>query len=219
MDIIINMEQGEDVRGGRIATVERTLEPARRCAKAAAGSDSPIAPGTVSSELAGHLLPHLESDLRLAGAVPGSRGKSLGGELASQRVELGRLVEELDRDLEYAVHRPRQTGPRRRATQTLEAIVRLLEHHLVTEHELWAALDSAGTSEETLSTLSREAEATERRAERSLRFVWHPPVEPTEAQSLWWTSPKTRRVVVLDAAGVSGVHDTSMAGPAGKEAT
>lgn len=212
--MIIIMNNSEELHTGRTGTVVRTLELAQECARAsAAGGILPTALETVSSELAHRLLPHLESDARLASAIPGARGASLRTELTGQRRDLGRLVEDLDRILLDAFHRPR-----RRVARTLEAVVALLERHLLTERELWADLDAAGTSEQALSTLSREAEATERLAERSLRFVWHPPVAPTEAKALWWTSPSTRQVVVLDAAGASGVRDGAPGRDGGTEA-
>lgn len=200
---MINKEGMTAFRSGRISGVARTLERARECAGALARGAAPGAPAEeVSFELAHRLLPHLESDARLATAIPGDRGASLHTELTGERRELGRLVEVLDGVLVDAVRR----SPRRLA-RTLEAVVALLERHLLTERELWAALDGAGTSEELLTEMSREAEATERLAERSLRFVWHPPVAPTAAKALWWTSPGTRRVVVLDGTGASGLRD------------
>lgn len=203
--MIITMITGEDrerFQAGRTATVARVLDLARQCAREVAAGDAVrTAPDLVSSELAHHLLPHLESDAGLASVIPGPDGASLVTDLTGQRRELGQLVEELDRVLIDAIH-----PPRRRAARPLGAVVRLLEQHLVTERELWGALARAGVPEETLSTLSRDAEATERLAERSLRFVWHPPVAPTAAKALWWTSPATRRVVVLDAAGASGLR-------------
>lgn len=214
MDIMDTMEERNGFQAARTATVVRALDLARRCTGAPAGRGGPSgAADALSSELAHHLLPHLESDARLATAIPGAQGTALATELAGQREELGSLIEALDRVLLDAVRPPRAPVLRR----TLEAAVRLLERHLVTEGQLWEAL--AGTaSEQTLSTLSREAEATERGAQRALRFVWHPPASPTEAKALWWTSPKTRRVFVLDAAGASGLRDATGPGPAVKEA-
>lgn len=212
--MIIIMNNSEDLHPGPTGTVVRTLELARECARATtAGGIPPTALETVSSELAHRLLPHLESDARLSSAIPGTQGASLRTELAGQRRDLGRLVEDMDRMLVDGVRRPR-----RGLARTLEAVVALLERHLLTERELWAALDAAGTSEQTLSTLSRDAEATEALAERSLRFVWHPPVAPTAAKALWWTSPSTRRVVVLDAAGASGVREGAAGRDGGVEA-
>lgn len=206
--MINSQEHMQERMAGRTATVIRALELARACLRApAAGGVSAASPDTVSSELAHHLLPHLESDARLASAAPGTQGLSLHAELTGQRRELGQLVEELDRVLVDAVHRPR-----RGAARTLEAVVGLLERHLATERELWAALGCAGAPAEALSELSQDAEATERMAERSLRFVWHPPVASTAAKALWWTSPSTRRVVVLDAAGAAGIREAARGG-------
>lgn len=201
--MIIMMDTRESLQADRSATVTRILELARACAGAlAAGAVPRTPPDEVSRELAHRLLPHLESDARLAAAIHGEGGGPLHTRLAGERRDLGRLVEELDGLLVDAVRRQ----PRRLA-RTLAAVVALLERHLLTERELWAALDGAGTSDELLTALSREAEATERLAESSLRFVWHPPVAPTAAKALWWTSPSTRRVVVLDGVGDSGLRD------------
>lgn len=212
--MIITMIIGEDKEtfaARRTATVVRALELARECTRGPAADGLPGgAAGTLSSELAHRLLPHLESDARLASAVPGAQGTSLRTELSDQRRELGQLVEELDRVLVDALR-----TPNRRAGRAVEAVIRLLDRHLVTERELWTALTDAGVGEEALSTLAHDAEATERLGERSLRFVWHPPVAPTAARALWWTSPGTRRVLVLDAADASGVREQPA--DAGKE--
>lgn len=197
---MITIDDRKAFQEDRAATVERTLELARECLRAPGAGT--VTPDLVSAALVHHLLPHLESDARLATAIPGLQGASLGTQLTGQRRELGSLVEGLDRVLTDAV-RP----SRRRLERALKSVIELLQRHVVTERELWAGLTAPGPSKETLSTLVREVELAERRAERSLRFVWQPPVSPTAAKALWWTSPSTWRVVVLDAKAAAGVRD------------
>jgi len=153
----------------------------------------------VSGELAGRVLPHLEADLRLATAVRGAEQRRLVAELSEQRQELGRLVEELDRLLLAAGARPRAATPRRGVGRTLDAAARLLDRHLATDRELWACLDAEPDTRDRGALLEAEAEASERLAARSLRFVWHPPVAPTEATAQR-RNPKASRVVILGAA-------------------
>jgi hypothetical protein len=143
------------------------------------------------------VLPHLESDLRLAGAIAGAERAPLTAALGAQRHELGALIEELDGHLLDAGARPSATAPRRGAVRTLGAVARLLDRHLVTETELWSGLGAGPDTDPSLSTLIEEAEAGESVAARSLRYVWHPPLAPTESIVLR-RNPRAWLVVTLD---------------------
>ncbi|MBO0702233.1 MAG: hypothetical protein J2P38_04820 [Candidatus Dormibacteraeota bacterium] len=214
---MLNAEASERFRSGRRATAARALELANGCARALAGGRvPPTAAGVLSALLAQQLLPQLESDVRLATGVAGGERETLAAELTESRQALGRLVEELDRAVLASDGRdPRSPAPRRRMARTLAGVGRLLERYLATDDRLWKAL-AAGCSDEDISALVEEAEATGRRAAGALRFVWHPPVPETDAKALWWTSPKTRRVFVVDAAGAAALDGLTGGGSAGR---
>jgi hypothetical protein len=166
----------------------------------------------VSGELANRVLPHLEADVRLAEAIAEPQRGRLITELNEQRRELGRLVEELDRLLFDVAARPRASAPRRRAAGNLDQVARLLDRHLAGDRELQMSFEAAPDGDRRWAGLVEEAEAGERVAARSLRFVWHPPVAPTEAKALR-KNPNATRVVILDA------EDASAARAAGTTAT
>jgi hypothetical protein len=194
----------------------RAAERARGCAAAVSvGTASPLAPESVSEELANHVLPHLEADLRLSAAVQGTERGRLVAELSEQRQELGLLVEELDRLLLDRAARPHATGPRRRVAQTLRGVACLLDRHLATEQELWVSLDAEPDGDRRRALLAQEAELGERLAAGTLRFVWHPPVAPTEATALR-RNPKASRVVILDAADASSARSDGVVGHQGR---
>lgn len=202
-------DTGMDLRGSMLV---RTAARARECAVALSGAvATQVAPESVSGELANQVLPHLEADLRLSAVIPGPERDWLVAGLRQQRRELGQLVEELDRLLLAAAARPRAGAHRRRAARVLEAAARVLDRHLATERELQACLEAGPDGDQLWALLAGEAEATERLASRSLRFVWHPPVAPTEATALR-TNPKASRVVILDAAEASAARAAGLEG-------
>lgn len=185
--------------GARTSMMMRAAGNAREGAVAmAAGATPPVSPALVSAELANQVLPNLEAILRVGAALPGRLRARLVTELSEQRRELGRLVEQLDRLLLDAAARPRSVAARRRTAQTLDAVACLLDRHLGTDEELGACLEGEADRDQGWALLDAEAEASERLAARSLRFVWHPPVAATEALAIR-RNPKASRVVILDA--------------------
>lgn len=207
MDIINT--QGGDHAGTEIPNLVRIAQRARRCAAAlSAGAGPAPGPDLLSGELAYQVLPHLEGDLRLAAGMTGAGRGRLLAELNEHRLELGRMVEELDRLLLDAAARPGSAAPRRRLARSLDAVALLLDRHLATDRELRTHLEAEPDAGRPWALRAGEAEASERLAARSLRFVWHPPVGPTEARARR-KNPNETRVVILDAADASAARSAA----------
>lgn len=181
----------------RLETVRAAIELAEECAiRLQAGPAPDLA--SLSSALAHHALPHVESDAALWEATQRAPDR-----LAGQRRQLARLLEELDRIERHLARFRGGAAVRRRLQQCLGDLVGLLRQHLEEDLAIQEVLRDGQLPSAAMDAVLDRADAAERASVESLRFVWQAPIPATEATALR-NNPAARRVRVLTGCGHVG---------------